>query len=140
MIRLGWVYGVAVVVAGCSTASSPPPGTGAATAAERYFSALVGRDWATAYGCLDESAKAKWPDDQFRSRAAAFRSDWGFEPETVQVRSCDEHGIEAVAHVVLSGKGKDGHTQWKDAVALRRGPAGWHVIPPANFGKPRARR
>jgi hypothetical protein len=130
---------MAVVAAGCGPASSSPPGTGAAKAAERYFSALVGRDWPAVYACLDEAAKVKLSADQFQSKAAAFRSDWGFEPEAVQVRSCDEHGDEAVAHVVLSGKGKDGHKQWKDAVALRRGPAGWHVVPPANFGKPRAR-
>jgi hypothetical protein len=140
VIRLVWVCGVAFAAVGCGPVSSSPSGSGASEAAERYFSALVGRDWAAAYGCLDEAAKAKWPDDQFRTRAAAFRSDWGFEPEAVRVRSCDEHGDEAVAHVVLSGMGKDGHTQWKDAVALRRGPAGWLVIPPANFGKSRARR
>jgi hypothetical protein len=135
--RLAAACGLAFMLVGCGPVASSPAGTGASEAAERYFAALVGRDWANAYGCLNDATKAKFPSDSFRAKAAVFRADWGLEPEAVQVRSCDEHGTEAVAHVVLSGKGKDGHKQWKDVVALRKGPDGWKVILPANFGKVR---
>jgi hypothetical protein len=138
VIRLGGTWGLVLTSVGCGSNPPPPAGTGAAEAAERFFAALVARDWSIAYDGLDDATKAKWALDCFRTLATNFRTDWGFDPESVLVRSCDEHGNDATAHVVLSGRGKTGHKLWKDAVVLRRGPAGWRVIPPSTFGKPPA--
>jgi hypothetical protein len=129
-----------MVGAGCSAPPAAPAGTGASEAAEAFFTALVARDWPTGHTALDDATRAKWPLDTFRTKAAAFRADWGFDPESVHVKSCDERGDEATAHVVLSGKGKDGHRQLKDAVVLHRGASGWRIFLPENFGKPHAGR
>jgi hypothetical protein len=53
------------------------------------------------------------------------------------VRSCEEHGDEAVAHVVFAGKTASGTRSFKDGLTLRRGATGWGVVLPPGFGKAR---
>jgi hypothetical protein len=131
-----WPLLAAVVVAGCRGRSDAPPRvkTGAEEAAREYFEALVNRDWPAAYRALDPQSRAGCGRDQFARRAEAYRRALGFEPAEVHVQSCDERGDEAVAHVNLRGVAGSSPRVYRDAVGLRRGPAGWAVVLPSRFG------
>jgi hypothetical protein len=58
-------------------------------------------------------------------------------PDPRRAKSCDERGDEAVAHVNLKGLAGSSPRVYRDAVSLRRGPAGWAVVLPGRFGKAR---
>jgi hypothetical protein len=120
-----------VLTAGCSSSPTSPPDTGARAAAQSYFDALVQQDWPRAYETLHPDSRAAFTLDRFTALAKNYRRHLGFEPREVHVRSCDEHGPEGVAHVVLTGSGG----QYKDAAALRLTAEGWKVTLPAQFGR-----
>jgi hypothetical protein len=128
---------VPLALVGCATEPGPRPGTGAAEAARDFFGALCQRDWPRAYGLLAPETRRRWSAEQFAGLATNYRKAIGMDPAAVHVRSCEEQGSEAVAHVVLTGA--PGHAQHKDAVALRRSEAGWGVHLPRNFGQQRLR-
>jgi hypothetical protein len=132
-----WVLVAAVALAGCGRSDVPPPrvSTGAEDAARAYFEALVSRDWPAAYQALDAKSRAGCDGDRFARLAEAYRRGLGFEPTAVHVQSCDERGDEAVAHVNLEGRAGESPRVYRDAVGLRRGPAGWGVVLPDRFGK-----
>ncbi len=113
---------------------SPPAGTGAREAAEAYYDALLRRDWSAAYDRLHPESRARWGLARFTKLAEQVRGNVGFEPERVRVRSCEERGDEAVAHVVWLGRGR-----YEDGVTLRRTDGGWGVVLPQNFGHRRTR-
>jgi hypothetical protein len=126
---------------GCAgAASSPPTDTGARKVAEAYVQAILAGDWADAYACLHFDSQTTLPADRFASVARAYRDAFGFEPEGVTVRSCEEHGDEAIAHVVFRGRSHSGQRYYKDGVVLRCSDLGWRVLVPSNFGLRRERR
>ena len=131
----GWCL-AAAAAAGCA-GTPTPPGTGTEQAVRGYFEALLRQDWAEAYAALDPGGRARCTPEQFARLAANYRRDLGLEPEAVAVRSCDERGAEAVAHVTIRGRAGARLRFYKDAITLRRGGAGWGVVLPANFGRGR---
>jgi tRNA-binding protein len=72
--------------------------------------------------------------EQFASLAKRYRDSIGFKPDGVHVRSCEEQGRNAVAHVVLIGRSGAKRLAFKDGAVLRRGKEGWRVILPPSFG------
>jgi hypothetical protein len=126
---LHWSAAVLVALAGCRSSPSTAPGTGAAEVARTYFEALVHHEWPRAYEQLHPQSLQRLSVEQFARLAQVHLRNLSFEPNSVQIRSCEEHGDEATAHIALIG-----HGQYRDAVALRRHDGAWKVILPANFG------
>jgi hypothetical protein len=116
--------------------AAPPPSEAAAL---RFFAALKDQDWPAAYAALSADGRKQVTPEEFTRRARRYREGLGFEPTAAHVRSCEERGDEALAHVSLTGQ-SGGHQRFhKDAVTLRRGPDGWGVVLPPRFGQARAR-
>ncbi len=128
-----------LAVAGCGRAPAPPAGTGAREAAQGYYDTLVRQDWAGAYAALHPDSQKCHGLEQFGRLARQYRGALGLEPRAAHVRACEERGDDAVAHVTLTGRGPARHGQYRDAVALRRGPARWGVVLPPGFGRVRQR-
>jgi hypothetical protein len=137
MRRIGiGVWIAAALAVGCRGAVEPPVRTGAEDTARTYFQALLHRDWPTAYAALDPRSQARCGVEQFAVLAQAYRCKFGFEPSAVHIRSCEEQGSQAIAHVVFTGRAA-GHARFfKDAVTLHRGEASWGVAAPPRFGLP----
>jgi hypothetical protein len=72
--------------------------------------------------------------DEFARRAMQYRLAFGFDPQAVAVRSCEETGQQALAHVAFRGHNTSASKYYKDGVRLRLGPDGWKVVLPPNFG------
>lgn len=122
-----------LAVAGCSSDSkSAAPDTGAKAAAKSFFEALGHNDLAAAFGMIEPNG---WNAAEFARRVEGYRKNLGFEPSTVFVRACEEHGENATAHVLLRGKGHD-RREFKDAIPLRRRDGVWRVVLPNTFGNP----
>jgi hypothetical protein len=128
-----------VLLAGCSRARGPSGGSGAREVVEAYFEALGRQDWKRAYEALHSDSRARYGIEQFTHLAQSYRRDLGFEPEAVHVRSCEEHGAEALAHVVLTAQAGAQTRSFKDAATLRRGAAGWGIVLSSRFGRSKLR-
>jgi hypothetical protein len=127
----------AAAAAGCGPGRTAPAGTGAEAVVRDFYEALARGDANRAYADLDADSRARVGPDAFAGLARAYRVGLGFEPGAVQVRSCEEHGDEAVAHVVLTGRAEGRERRFTDGAALRRGPGGWGVVLPPGFGRGR---
>jgi hypothetical protein len=135
-LRAGlWV--LAAALAGCRPALPTTPHTGAEEAARDYYEAIRGRDWGRAYGLLHPDSRRRWPADGFARRAEDYRRRIGFEPDAVFVRSCEEQGEQAKAHVVFEGQSGGKRRQFKDGTELRRSASGWGMVLPQQFGRAR---
>ena|SRR5438270_6324100 len=134
MWRLSILLLLFAVLPGCRT-SPVPAGTGAEAAVREYYAALVRKDWQRAYAALHPATRSKVSPAQFTRLAESYRGELGFEPEKVVVRSCEEHGEQALAHVVI--KPGSGSRSYKDAVELRQTEAGWAIVPSPKFGQRR---
>jgi hypothetical protein len=132
--RRAWVCVVVLAAGGCGRPAERPADTGAKDAARSFAEAIARQDWATAYEGLHEDGRKRLGRDKFTRLARQYRRDLGFEPTRAQVRSYEEQGDEAKAHVVFSGRAKSGPRQFRDSVLLRRGPEGWGVVLPRRFG------
>jgi hypothetical protein len=130
-----WTLLVAVSLIGCGAVPEEPPGTGAKECVQGYFEALIQQDWPKAYAALDPQSQGRCNQQQFSQLARNYRSSLGFEPKTILLRACEERGTQATAHVVLTGRTTTQERRYKDAVTLRRGDTGWHVVLPSNFGR-----
>ena len=135
--RWGWVLLVAALAAGCGRGPEPPADTGAREAAQAFYEALVRQDWDAAHAALHPDSRARCGAADFARRARTYRDRLGFAPEAVQIRSCEEHGDEAIAHVVLTGRTGDRSRRYEDGVILQRAAAGWGVVLPIRFGQGR---
>jgi hypothetical protein len=120
--------------AGCQSTIPEPEGSGAAEAAQEYCQAVVRGDWARAYTCLDASSHQHLSEQQFTRLVRRHWQAIGFQPEDAHVRSCEEHGPEAIAHIALTGHVASRLRFYKDAVVLRRGATGWRVALSATPG------
>jgi hypothetical protein len=105
----------------------------------QFFAGVVDQDWSSAYGALHADGRKRLSVEQFTRLAREYRRGLGFEPTSAHVRSCEERGDEAVAHVTLTGQAAGHQRLHKDAVTLRRGAAGWGVVLPPRFGQARPR-
>jgi hypothetical protein len=135
-----WVWGLLVggVLLGCGQLPDEPPNTGAKECAQRYYEALIRKDWPRAYTSLDSHSQKRCSAQQFSRLAQSYCSNLGFDPAAVRLRACEERGTEATAHVVLTGRSGTHTRRYKDAVTLRRNDH-WHIVLPANFGQARKR-
>jgi hypothetical protein len=129
---------VALIAVGCGKSHEDPSAfdTGAKEAVRVFYSAIVNRDWPVAYAVVHPDGRRGWSQGQFAGRADTYRKQLGFEPITVRVPTCEEHGQEATAHLEISGKG-GGRTIYKDAITLRNFDGRWLIVLPANFGQVR---
>jgi hypothetical protein len=132
--RLAWCLAV-VALAGCGPGQPTTPRTGAEEAARDYYEAIRRRDWGRAYDLLHPQSRAQWSANGFARAAEAYRRGIGFEPEAVRVRSCEEQGEEAKAHLVFEGQAGGKQKFFKEAAELRRSASGWGVILPPRFGR-----
>ena len=123
---------LALALAGCRGAPAAAR-TGAEQAVREFYEALVRRDWNAAHAVLHADSRAKPSAAQFARRAESYRRQLSFEPEQVVVRSCEEHGSEATAHVVLRG----GTRSYRDAIVLRKDGTIWGIVLPPRFGEKR---
>lgn len=124
---------------GCGRETPGPTGTGARERVQSYFEALIQGDDPGAYAALDSQSQRKCSLGQFSQLATKYRSNLGFEPGKVFVRGCEEHGIEATAHIVLAGHRTSQAHRYKDGISLRREEDDWRVVLPANFGRSKKR-
>jgi hypothetical protein len=138
--QVGWVWVTTLTsLAGCGEAAAPPADTGAEAAARSYFEAILRQDWARAHATLYPDSRARCSPEQFSRLAQNYLRNLGFNPREVRVRSCEEHGGEAVAHVVFTGQSASRRRYYKEAVTLRQGGDGWGVVLPPQFGRARSR-
>jgi hypothetical protein len=124
------------MIGGCGTSAPSPQQSGARISAERFFRAIVAKDWEAAYSILDGENNRELGLQRFSQLAAGYRSGLRFEPSAATVTACDEQGDQAVAHVILTGRAA-AHQRFKDVVTLRCKSNGWAVILPYNFGQSR---
>lgn len=97
------------------------------------------RDFAHAYAALDPTSQKKCGMRQYRDLATSYLSSFGFDPDKAHVRSCEEHGASATAHIVFTGHTST-HERWhKDGILLHNDGTGWRVVLPAKFGQTRKR-
>jgi hypothetical protein len=136
-MRACWAAAAALFAASGCGAPTRPTDTGAAEAARGYCDALLRQDWPAAHALLCADSRARCGADAFARLAAAHRRRFGFEPEEAVLRSCEEHGDEAIAHVVFRGRAAGHDRSFKDALTLRRGESGWGVVLPPRFGQGR---
>lgn len=125
---------LAALIAGCSPAPTATAGTGAETAVHAYYDALLKKDWPRAYAALHADSRQEHDADAFGRLAENYLKAIGFEPKEFRIRSCEEHGNEAVAHVSWVGSGNNKQRSYKDAVKLMRSGTQWLVVLPPNFG------
>jgi hypothetical protein len=135
--RCAWGW-LPLLAAGCGGTAAPTPSE-AGAAALRFFTALKDQDWPAAYAALHPDGRKRLRLAEFTERARRYRQGLGFEPAAAHVRSCEERGDEAVAHVSLTGQSGGRQRFHKDAVTLRRGADGWGVVLPPRFGQVRPR-
>jgi hypothetical protein len=129
----GGVLVFLALAAGCGPA--PRADTGAREAAERFGAALCRGDWPAAYRELHPDCRKECDAEEFAGRAAGYRAAFRFRPDRIVVRSCEEQGGQAVAHVVFRGPGS--RQRFKDALVLRRQADGWGVVLGERFGRER---
>lgn len=135
MTRTGAAWVVLVALAGCSSRSPGPPDTGARAVVQDLFEGLVQQDWGRAYAAVHPDQRIRLTEEQFTRLAQKYRIGLAFEPATVHVRSCEEHGQEALAHVILTGRQGTRQRLFKEGAILHTGPSGWGVVLPASFGQ-----
>src|SRR5262245_56875556 len=130
---------VTLLALGCGQAPPPAAGTGAREVVKGFYEAVAREDWPAAYAALHPDGRKRLGQQAFTRLAGRYRHDLGLEPREVFVRSCEEHGDEAVAHITLAGRAGSRHGQFRDSVTARRGPDGWGIVLPPTFGQPRPR-
>jgi hypothetical protein len=132
-----WSLLVAAAVAGCGHSPAPPAGTGAREAAASFYEALLRQEWERAYAVLHPDSRAQCNAERFTGLARNYRRDLGFEPVSLRVRSCEEQGGQAIAHVVFMGPAGHRQRYYRDALVLRHSGENWGVVLPPRFGKRR---
>jgi hypothetical protein len=132
-----WLVAGVLILAGtaCDSRAPEPPGTGAEAAVRSYYEALIQKDWTRAYAALHPESRKRTTQEQFTSSAQNHRKNLTFEPLEVRVRSCEEHGDEAVAHVTLAGLGSGKHRTYQDGITLRRSGSDWRILLSPRFGQ-----
>lgn len=124
---------------GCEGKLPPPRDTGAKDATRAFFEGLAAGDSRRAYDALAPESRRRVSPDRFSALAQVYGRGLGFPAERVHVRSCEEHGDAATAHVVLMGQGA-GHTRrFEDGATLRCADGRWGVVLPLNFGSAKPR-
>jgi hypothetical protein len=130
---------VLAALAGCGRGPAPANGTGAREAAAEFCQALLQKDWPRAYRALHPDSAGRFAEGHFSILATRYVNDMGLAPEEMAVRSCDEQGAKAVAHVHFRGHADSKLRFYKETVVLRKGAQGWGVVLPSQFGRAKQR-
>ena len=129
----------ALFASGCGSESSERVDTGSTQVAQNFFTALREQQWDLAYDLVHIDCKVRVGGAQFRQLAGAYRKQIGFEPESVVVRSCEESGGEAKAHIAFRGRAGTDQKFFKDAIRLKQQGEKWFVVLSSTFGQPPAK-
>src|SRR5262245_24761520 len=100
-----WIA-IAFVAAGSGACAPQAPvavKTGAEEAARAYCDALVRKDWPRAYGLLRLESPGRLSEPQFTGLGENYLRGFGFTPQEVFIRSCEERGAEAKAQIRFRG-------------------------------------
>jgi hypothetical protein len=127
------MLGAGLASTGCGS-KAVPIDTGARDAVQSYFEALLGRDSDRAYGVLDPESQARVTLGQFAELTKKY-GNLGFAPQSVKIRSCDEQGNIAIAHVFLMGKSATKERRYRDGVSLLKTEHGWRVVLPRELDR-----
>lgn len=119
----------------CREPARPVTGTGAGEAAQGFYAGLLVQDWSRAYQILSPASRKRCTEQQFIARAIRHLQRMGFEPKEMHLRSCDERGKDAIAHITLTGHNQTHQRFYKDALALVREETGWYVTLSPLFGQ-----
>jgi hypothetical protein len=126
---------LAAILSGCQTPAPPTlEDTGSTEVVKLFFEGLVKQDWAQSFAVLTAERQKTISLDQFRRQAQAYCKRLGFEPQEVHIRSCEEHGTEAIAHLSLVGHVQGQRKQFRESVVLKKSANRWQVVPPNHFG------
>src|SRR4051794_40364399 len=123
-----------VVLAGCSSAPPPLEDSGSKKAVTDFFEAIVSQDWEKGLELVVPEKKSNLSLEQFKAQAIAYRKRLGFDPEQVFIRSSEEHGNEAIAHLSLTGHILGQRKSFRESVVVKRRGTTWFVVPPNHFG------
>jgi hypothetical protein len=135
-----WLQVVALAaLAGCGRPPVTAAGTGAREAAEAFEQALRQKDWPRAFRALHPDSAARLGEEQFAVLATRYVNAMGLVPEEMAVGSYDEQGAQEVAHIRFRGHADSRPRFHKETLVLRKGPAGWGVVLPAQFGRTKHR-
>lgn len=100
-----------------------------------YFDGVIRKDWNVLYPALHPDSRKRYTREQFVQRAISYRKRLRFEPEVVIIRSCEEHGAEAIARLILTTRATRHKPRFNDAVVVRRDAGVWRVVLPDYFGR-----
>ncbi|MBX7103563.1 MAG: hypothetical protein K1X57_05755 [Gemmataceae bacterium] len=126
---------IALGTAGCGGRVPASPDTGAKQSAERYFRALIRRDWSAAYDGLDAASKARVSQAEFARRAEVYLTGLKLNPSEATAGAAQESELTATVHVAITGRGGHGFRRFKDTVTLRKDGRDWKVELPRSFGR-----
>jgi hypothetical protein len=127
---------VLLCAVGCGGKTEPTtPDTGARTAAEAFYSALIANDPPRAYELLDPDSKRRVPAERFAALARAYVKNVGFPAEKVFIRTSEEQGDTATVRVTLQGHSAGHSRRYNDGITLRRTGDRWGIVLPQNFGR-----
>jgi len=122
--------------AGCgSTRPTDPGDTGSKAAVLAYFQGILRKDWQSVYAMLTPETQKKFSPQRFESQAKVTRLRIGFEPEDVHIRSCEENGNDATAHVILLTKNPTHKRRFVDGITAKRIEGQWRIVLPDNYGR-----
>jgi hypothetical protein len=130
-----WCLVLIGTVIGCHPSPAPPADTGSLEVARQFYEALRRQDWPQAYALLIADQRRVLSSALFARLAANYRGAVGFEPREVHVRAHEEHGSEAIVHVVFVGEAGGRRRYYKDAVILRQDGSAWFIVIPGSFGR-----
>jgi len=133
-VRFVGVFLAGCLFFGCGRVQNDP-GTGAKECVQSFFQAIINEDWRTAYGDIAPGSPKAATLEQFAPLARGYRINLGFEPDELHIQSCQEHGQEAIAHLILTGRNVDQARRYKDAIKLRRSDDGWRIVLSRTFGQ-----
>jgi hypothetical protein len=124
-----------LLATGCGRVEAVPEPPGAEVAVSQFLEALKRRDWEHAYAVVHPESKKRCDAKRFATLAEQYFRNLGFAPDEVHLRSCQEHGEEAVSHIVWTGHDQGQARSYKDGFTLRRIADGWAVVLARSFGQ-----
>lgn len=123
---------------GCGQGPAQPEDTGSREVVQKFFEALLKEDWPTAHALLHLDSQKHYPLNRFTDLARSYHRQLGFASAQVYVRSCEERGPEATAHVNIVGlTANQKRRRYEDGILLRRDQSQWRVVLPKTFGRRR---
>ena len=127
------ILAIGTAPTGCGSKAAPVD-TGAREVVQGYFEAVLKQDCDLAHGLLDADSQRRFPRPNFAALVKKY-GELGFEPQSIKIRSCDEQGDRAIAHVSLIGKSAGKERRYRDAVSMQKTESGWRVILPKNLDR-----